>query len=82
MPFLGCHMAPRQAQDSTDLWSELLRERGILIYANPPAFAFLDGTGTRLKISAIPLCTDAYAAIRRFSRIYVYMPIRIYGNTY
>ena len=34
------------------------------VYDKACGFAFLDGTGTHLKMSAIPLCTDVYIAIR------------------
>ena len=75
-----------QTQDSTDLPSELLRERGLTSCgACRPTPGH--GTGTRLKASAVPLCPAIYTpnllptthvAVYTYRRIYNYTDIRLH----
>ena len=75
-----------QTQDSTDLPSELLRERGLTSCgACRPTPGH--GTGTRLKASAVPLCPAIYTsnllptiyiAVYTYRCIYSYTDIRLH----
>ena len=75
-----------QTQDSTDLPSELLRERGLTSCgACRPTPGH--GTGTRLKASAVPLCPAIYTpnllptiyiAVYTYRRIYSYTDMRLH----
>ena len=75
-----------QTQDSTDLPSELLRERGLyFLWSLPPTPGH--GTGTRLKASAVPLCPAIYTpnllptihiAVYTYRCIYSYTDIRLH----
>ena len=69
-----------QTQDSTDLPSELLRERGLyFLWSLPPTPGH--GTGTRLKASAVPLCPAIYTPnLLPTIHIAVYTYRCIYGH--
>ena len=64
MPFFECHRHHIRHKTAQTYGQSCFGREEPLHTTKPVALYFLKGTGTHLKMSAIPLCTDVYTAIR------------------